>query len=399
MGGLCSKDEDEKQATRRNRYAASSTSGDAAGGDDALATQGSPQPARRTPQYRAFPGLFPEDVGATALAAGPPAAHDAATCFVGSEEGSIAHINVGTGAVLAEWQREHARDVNKLVYHAGTRALFSCSRDKTVRMRRLAAATAGDAEGFSDIAEGGSAGPSATFQGHSLVVTCIAVSPDGSRVFSGSRDNTVRLWDAATQAQLAVQDEKLNIVHSCAWIDTLGVCAQGGEDLTIRLWDWRAHNGSGLSLQHTIANFDYHPICMKLLNDGTGTTIVTGHNGFNGTGAMVTTWDLRMQRPLGNMTGHENTVRWVCVPDAPTRGAAGQQIFTASDDSTIREWQPQQRTEAASHRVHEGRLTTLEQLTDGTLAAACRSGTVVVLRHDPKGNALERHRHFGGESE
>ena len=34
-----------------------------------------------------------------------------------------------------------------------------------------------------------------TFKGHSDEVSCIAISPDGTRIASGSDDNTVRLWN------------------------------------------------------------------------------------------------------------------------------------------------------------------------------------------------------------
>jgi serine/threonine-protein kinase len=42
------------------------------------------------------------------------------------------------------------------------------------------------------------------FQGHTNDVTCVAVSPDGTRLLSGSGDKTVRLWDIATRQQLAL---------------------------------------------------------------------------------------------------------------------------------------------------------------------------------------------------
>ena len=41
---------------------------------------------------------------------------------------------------------------------------------------------------------------SSTLAGHTAAVTSVAFSPDGSRVLTGSQDNTVKLWDAATNA-------------------------------------------------------------------------------------------------------------------------------------------------------------------------------------------------------
>jgi WD40 repeat protein len=37
-----------------------------------------------------------------------------------------------------------------------------------------------------------------TLTGHSLLVTSVAYSPDGKHIVSGSYDNTVKIWDAAT---------------------------------------------------------------------------------------------------------------------------------------------------------------------------------------------------------
>src|SRR5437763_595449 len=38
--------------------------------------------------------------------------------------------------------------------------------------------------------------------GHSGGVTSVAISPDGTTLASGSRDNTIKLWDVATGREL-----------------------------------------------------------------------------------------------------------------------------------------------------------------------------------------------------
>jgi WD40 repeat protein len=42
-----------------------------------------------------------------------------------------------------------------------------------------------------------------TLEGHSKEVTSVRWSPDGSRIASGSLDNTVRVWDSSTGAVLS----------------------------------------------------------------------------------------------------------------------------------------------------------------------------------------------------
>ena len=42
-----------------------------------------------------------------------------------------------------------------------------------------------------------------TLTGHSREVTSVAYSPDGIRIISGSADNTVKVWDAATGKEVS----------------------------------------------------------------------------------------------------------------------------------------------------------------------------------------------------
>ena len=46
-----------------------------------------------------------------------------------------------------------------------------------------------------------------TFSGHSAYVTSVAFSPDGSKILTGSYDKTARLWDVATG------DSLINYIH------------------------------------------------------------------------------------------------------------------------------------------------------------------------------------------
>lgn len=42
-----------------------------------------------------------------------------------------------------------------------------------------------------------------TLQGHSSAITCVAISKDGTKVLTGSNDQSVKLWDLYTGKNIA----------------------------------------------------------------------------------------------------------------------------------------------------------------------------------------------------
>ncbi len=76
----------------------------------------------------------------------------------------------------------------------------------------------------------------AFLRGHTLVVTALARSPDGTVVASGSNDGTIRLWDLAHRSALG-PPLRAGAIASLAFSPTGAILASGAYDGAIQLWD------------------------------------------------------------------------------------------------------------------------------------------------------------------
>jgi WD40 repeat protein len=76
-----------------------------------------------------------------------------------------------------------------------------------------------------------------TLTGHSDDVKSVAFSPDGKILASGSRDNTIKLWDVATRRLIATLTGHSFGVISVAFSPDGKILVSGSSDRTIKLWD------------------------------------------------------------------------------------------------------------------------------------------------------------------
>jgi WD40 repeat protein len=83
-------------------------------------------------------------------------------------------------------------------------------------------------------------------EGHTNDVNSIFYSPDGALIVSGSKDNTVRVWDAYTGKQLAVIEHHTDRMESVAFSPDEAQIVLGSDDQMIRVWD--PHTGKQLAV-------------------------------------------------------------------------------------------------------------------------------------------------------
>jgi len=246
------------------------------------------------------------------------AAADPLTCLSGTKSGELALCRHTTGQVIQKWSG-HEKEITKVACGGQNRELYaSASRDRTVHVWWC----------NSDCAE---VVPMCQYSGHDMVITGVSLSPCGSHMFSGSRDNSVRLWDVASGHCVRMMALAQNVVTHVCWSlsSTSWMVAQSSEDKTVRLWDARS-----LHVAVTTAPKQYIQTCCDI-SATDGRLCLSSSNGFGGNGCEATLWDLRAaSRPLHEFSGHFETVSGCCfVPSASHFIAA-----TCSNDGTVRLW-------------------------------------------------------------
>jgi WD40 repeat protein len=65
----------------------------------------------------------------------------------------------------------------------------------------------------------------------------VAFTPDGSRLFSGGRDSSIRIWDTATGEEFGPLLGHKNYVYSLDISDDGKRLVSGSGDKTVRIWD------------------------------------------------------------------------------------------------------------------------------------------------------------------
>ena len=113
---------------------------------------------------------------------------------------------------------------------------------------------------------------------------CVAFSPCGSCVVSGSRDRTVRIWNVATGEEECVFNDHSNSVDAVAFAHDGSRVASGSKDRTFRIWNVATGEAECMHEER----YPYRVTCIAFSHDDS--RVVFGYD--NGT---IKIWDITTQ--------------------------------------------------------------------------------------------------------
>ncbi|ETS77053.1 hypothetical protein PFICI_10927 [Pestalotiopsis fici W106-1] len=218
----------------------------------------------------------------------------------------------------------HSSTVHSVAISPNGRRLASGSKDKTAKLW--------DAESGACLL---------TLQGHSDSINSVAISND--RVASASDDNTVRLWDAASGACLQTLQGHSDSLNSVAiWSDRV---ASASDDNTVKLWD----TTSGTCVQ----TFQGHLNSVNSVAMSSDRVVSASDDN------TVKLWDAESGACLQTLQGHSDSVNSVAMSSDSYR------VASASDDNTVKLWDTMSGTCLQTFQGHSYWVRSVAMSTDG----------------------------------
>ena len=193
-----------------------------------------------------------------------------------------------------------------------------------------------------------------SIKGHSYMINCVAFSPDGEMIVSGSNDDkTIKLWDVNTGNEIKTfhYHSSYSAGFNCIAFSPDGEMIVSGSGFsTVKLWD--VSTGKG------IKSFQGHSGSINSVAfSPDGEMIVSGSNDDK----TIKLWDVSTGKEIKSFQGHSYSINSVAFsPD-------GEMIVSGGNDKTIKLWDVSTGKEIKSFQDRSGRINNVAFSPDGKM--------------------------------
>ncbi len=272
---------------------------------------------------------------------------DAQIIVSGGNDKAITLRHLETGKIIRTLNR-HSDSIYALCLSPDGQLLASGGRDRTLQIWNLHEArnynsTSVTSRTISD-------GLMYTFTGHLNSINCIAISPNGKILASGSEDGTLKLWNWPKRKYICTIEEHQAGVKAVAFSPDGKLLVSGSADHTINVWQMPQVTAP----IYTLTGHSDWVKCLAISPDGH--TLASGSQD-----KTICLWDLETGELKNTLNEHWGEVNTLAIsPDGQTLISGG-----GSRDETIRLWHLETGKLLQSLSGHQGAVAAVGISPDG----------------------------------
>ena len=189
----------------------------------------------------------------------------------------------------------------------------------------------------------------ATLSGHTRGVLSVAFSPDGTKIVSGSRDNTIKVWDVSNHTAITTLEHAQ--FYTVAISDDKTMLASMSGDKQIKLWN--------VATGQNIATLEGHSDRVRsLVFSPDGTILASG--ALNGE---IRLWNVATGQNTDTFVEHSGEIRSLAF------SSDGTTLASAAEDAKVKVWNVGTGQNTDTLR-HSDRVWSLAFLPNGTTLAS-----------------------------